>query len=150
MRAIIQRVSSASLNIDGKVESSIGYGYLILLGISDADNPEDLEWMTGKVSGLRIFDDERGLMNLDIRDVEGEAMIVSQVTLHASLRKGNRPSYSMAAKPEMAQPIYEAFVEIIGHQTGCKVVSGQFGSHMQVALVNDGPVTILIDSKNRE
>ncbi len=150
MRAIIQRVSSCSVSIAGKEHSRIGYGFLVFLGISDADNPEDLEWMTGKISGLRIFDDERGLMNLDIREVEGEIMVVSQVTLHASLRKGNRPSYSAAAKPEMAIPIYESFIEIIGLQTDRPVSTGIFGEHMEVSLVNDGPVTILVDSKNRE
>ncbi len=150
MRVVVQRVTSCVLSIEGQEYSRIGYGYLILLSIEDADTAEDLEWITSKIAGLRIFDDDLGVMNLDIRDIGGEAMIVSQFTLHASIRRGNRPSYIKAARPEIAKPAYEAFIESIEQKTECKVVTGQFGANMSIALVNDGPVTIFIDSKNRE
>jgi D-tyrosyl-tRNA(Tyr) deacylase len=150
MRAVIQRVTSCILSIEGQEYSRIGYGYLILLGIDEADTPEDLEWITSKIAGLRIFDDDLGVMNLDIRDIGGEVMIVSQFTLHASVRRGNRPSYLKAARPEVAKPAYAAFIELMEQKTECKVVTGQFGANMSLSLVNDGPVTIFMDSKNRE
>jgi D-tyrosyl-tRNA(Tyr) deacylase len=150
MRAVIQRVTSCILSIEGQEYNRIGYGYLILLGIDEADTPEDLEWITSKIAGLRVFDDDLGVMNLDIRDIGGEVMIVSQFTLHASVRRGNRPSYLKAARPEVAKPAYAAFIELMEQKTECKVVTGQFGANMSLSLVNDGPVTIFMDSKNRE
>jgi D-tyrosyl-tRNA(Tyr) deacylase len=150
MRVVIQRATSCILSIEGQEYNRIGYGYLILVGIDEADTSEDLEWITSKIAGLRIFDDDLGVMNLDIRDIGGEVMIVSQFTLHASIRRGNRPSFLKAARPEIARPAYEAFVESIEQKTECKVVTGKFGAEMSINLVNDGPVTIFIDSKNRE
>ncbi|MEI8048212.1 MAG: D-aminoacyl-tRNA deacylase [Bacteroidota bacterium] len=150
MRVVLQRVTSCILRVEEQEYSRIGYGFLILLGIDEADTAEDMEWLTAKIAGLRIFDDDLGNMNLDIRDIGGEIMIVSQFTLHASLRKGNRPSYIKAAKPDIARPLYEDFIQSIQEKTECNTVTGQFGAHMELALVNDGPVTIFIDSKNRE
>ena len=150
MRAVIQRVSEASVTIDGVVKSAIGPGMLILLGIEENDDREDIEWLTGKISRLRVFDDEHGVMNLDIGQVQGEAMVVSQFTLHASTRKGNRPSYIRAARPENAIPLYEQFIETLQSASGSQVRTGEFGAMMKVGLVNDGPVTILIDSRSRE
>jgi len=150
MRAVIQRVTSSVLSIGGKEYSRIGNGLLLFLGIEEADTNDDIEWLTAKIAGLRIFDDAEGVMNLDVRDSKGEIMIVSQFTLHASTRKGNRPSYIRAARPGFAEPVYEAFIRSQAAKTNCKVVSGQFGAHMEIALVNDGPVTIIIDTKNRE
>jgi D-tyrosyl-tRNA(Tyr) deacylase len=150
MRAVIQRVSSASVRIDGKDKARIGKGLLILLGVEESDTKEDVIWLSGKISRLRIFRDQEGLMNLSITEVGGEALVISQFTLHASTRKGNRPSYVRAAKPETAIPLYEEFIRQLELETGRKVLSGEFGAYMQVELLNDGPVTITIDTKNRE
>ena len=150
MRAVIQRVSEASVTIEGKVKSKIGQGLLVLLGIEDADTREDIEWLAGKISRLRIFDDENGVMNRSVTDIDGDMMVVSQFTLHASTKKGNRPSYLKAAKPEVAIPLYEQFIKATEMLIGKKAGTGEFGAMMQVALVNDGPVTIIIDTKNKE
>ena len=150
MRTVIQRVTSCSLQISGQEFSRIGYGLVMLVSFEENDASEDREWLSSKITGLRIFDDSQGVMNLDIRDIDGEIMVVSQFTLHASTRKGNRPSYSKAARPEIARPAYDAFIQSLEASLGRKVATGQFGAHMEIALVNDGPVTIFIDSKNRE
>ena len=149
MRVVIQRVSSASVSIGGRVRSSIGPGLLVLLGIGPEDGPEDIDWLVRKVAGLRIFDDEAGVMNRSVVEVGGEALVVSQFTLMASTRKGNRPSYVGAAGHELAIPLYESFCQALSEAVGRPVGTGEFGADMQVALVNDGPVTICIDSKNR-
>ncbi|WP_418263995.1 D-aminoacyl-tRNA deacylase [Flavobacterium faecale] len=150
MRVVIQRVSLASVTVDDKVVSSIDKGLLVLLGIEDADIQEDIDWLTAKISKIRIFDDENGVMNCSIQEVGGEMIVVSQFTLHAATKKGNRPSYIKASKPEIAIPLYENFVRKMEVELGKKVQTGIFGADMKVALVNDGPVTIVIDSKNRE
>ena len=150
MRAVIQRVSSCVLYIVDNEYSRIGTGLLILLGIEEADNADDIEWLSAKITGLRLFDDDKGVMNLDVTEISGEIMVVSQFTLHASIRKGNRPSYTKAARPEIAKPAYEAFIQSIETNLGYQVATGEFGAHMEIALVNDGPVTILIDTKNKE
>ena len=149
MRVVIQRVSSASVSIAGAVRSAIGQGLLILLGIGPDDGAEDIDWLVRKVAGLRIFDDEAGVMNRSVVEVGGEALVVSQFTLMASTKKGNRPSYIGAAGHEIAIPLYEAFCQALGTAIGRPVGTGKFGADMQVSLVNDGPVTICIDSKNR-
>ena len=149
MRVVIQRVSSASVSIGEQVRSSIGQGLLILLGIGPDDGAEDLDWLVRKVAGLRIFDDEAGVMNRSVVEIGGEALVVSQFTLMASTRKGNRPSYIGAAGHEIAIPLYESFCQALAEAVGRPVGTGEFGADMQVALVNDGPVTICIDSKNR-
>lgn len=150
MRAAIQRVSEASVTIDYKISSGIGQGLLILLGIEDADTPDDIDWLCKKISQLRIFGDDQGLMNLSVQDIRGEMLVVSQFTLHASTKKGNRPSFIKAAKPDFAIPVYEKFVEILKETSGRPVLTGEFGADMKVALINDGPVTIWMDSKVRE
>jgi D-tyrosyl-tRNA(Tyr) deacylase len=150
MRAVIQRVSSASVSIGGKEKSAIGVGLLVLLGIGHEDSQEDLEWLVKKIAGLRIFDDEAGVMNLSVTDIGGEALVVSQFTLMASTKKGNRPSYIGAAGHEKAIPLYQAFCDALSCAIGRPVGTGEFGADMQVALVNDGPVTICIDTKNKE
>ena len=150
MRILIQRVSEASVSIDGAIRSSIGRGALVLVGIEEADTQEDAEWLCGKLVKLRIFPDENAVMNLSLQDIGGEALVVSQFTLHASTKKGNRPSYIRAARPEHAVPLYEYFVKTLETELGKPVGTGEFGADMQVALVNDGPVTIWIDSKNRD
>jgi D-aminoacyl-tRNA deacylase len=150
MRAVIQRVSSCVLYIGDNEYSRIGSGLLIFLGIEEADNSDDIEWLSAKITGLRLFDDDKGVMNLDVTEISGEIMVVSQFTLHASIRKGNRPSYAKAARPEIAKPAYEAFIQSIETNLGYQVATGQFGAHMEIAQVNDGPVTILIDTKNKE
>ena len=150
MKAVIQRVSSASVTIDGKVHSAIGKGLLVLLGVSQDDDRSDLEWLVKKIAALRIFDDELGVMNRSIVEVEGEALVVSQFTLLASTRKGNRPSWFKAAGHEIAIPMYEAFCTALSEAVGRNVGTGEFGADMQVSLVNDGPVTIVIDTKNKE
>lgn len=150
MRAVIQRVTSCSLNIEGQEYSRIGYGLVVLVSFEETDTAEDREWLCGKITGLRIFDDSQGAMDLDIRDIGGEIMVVSQFTLHASTRRGNRPSYSKAARPDFAKPAYEAFVLALEESLGASVATGQFGAHMIVGLVNEGPVTLFIDTKNRE
>ncbi len=150
MRAVIQRVSYASVSIDRQEKARIENGLLILLGIEEADSQEDLEWLSGKISRLRIFQDQQGIMNLSLTEVGGEALVISQFTLHSSTRKGNRPSYLRAARPESAIPLYEQFINQLSDDIGQEVKSGEFGAYMQVELLNDGPVTIIIDSKNRE
>ncbi len=150
MRVVIQRVTEASVKISGEIKSEIGNGMLLLLGIEEADNAEDIEWLCGKISRLRIFDDAEGVMNLSLMESGGEILLISQFTLHASTKKGNRPGYIKAARPEIAIPLYEKFILQLGKETGREIHTGEFGANMQVALVNDGPVTILIDSKNRE
>jgi D-tyrosyl-tRNA(Tyr) deacylase len=150
MRAVIQRVASASVTIDDAIKSKIDKGLLILLGIEEADTDEDIEWLCGKIIRLRIFDDEQGVMNLSISDVKGEILVVSQFTLHASTKKGNRPSYIKAAKPELAIPLYRKFVQQLTLELGKPVATGEFGANMQVRLINDGPVTIIFDTKNKE
>jgi D-tyrosyl-tRNA(Tyr) deacylase len=149
MLVVIQRVSQASVTIDNSVKASIGPGLLILLGIEDADNDEDIEWLSNKIANLRIFNDEAGVMNVSIKDCGGDIIIVSQFTLHASTKKGNRPSYIKAAKPEFAIPLYEKFIAATSKALGKDVQTGEFGADMKVSLINDGPVTIIIDSKNR-
>lgn len=150
MRALIQRTQRASVTISEKLHSSIGKGLLILLGIEEADTQEDIDYLVGKISRLRIFDDENGVMNLDITQVGGEAMVVSQFTLHASTKKGNRPSWIKAAPEAISRPLYEQFVAKVEELLGKRVATGSFGADMQIELTNDGPVTIWIDSKNRE
>ena len=150
MRAVIQRVASASVTIDGAVKSSIGEGLLILLGVGHEDGQEDIDWLVKKIAGLRIFNDDAGVMNLSVVDVGGEALVVSQFTLMASTKKGNRPSYIGAAGHEKAIPLYETFCWALSAAIGRAVGTGEFGADMKVALVNDGPVTICIDTKNKE
>lgn len=150
MRVIIQRVSAASVSIDGAVFSSIPAGMLILLGVEAADRDEDIQWLTLKISQLRIFNDTQGVMNLSLKEVHGAVLVVSQFTLHASTRKGNRPSYIKAARPELAIPLYEKFVAELENVLQKSVRTGLFGADMQVSLINDGPVTIIMDSKIRE
>lgn len=150
MKTVTQRVQYASVTIDGQVKSKIGKGLLILVGIEDRDTQEDIEWLAKKITNLRIFDDENGVMNRSCIEVEGEILVVSQFTLQASTKKGNRPSYIKASKPEVAVPMYEAFCEEVGLQLGKPVQTGTFGADMKVELLNDGPVTILIDSQNKE
>jgi D-tyrosyl-tRNA(Tyr) deacylase len=150
MKAVIQRVSQASVNIDGVKVADIQKGLLVLIGFEDSDTQEDILWLTSKIANLRIFGDENDVMNLSLKNVEGDMIIVSQFTLHASTKKGNRPSYIKAAKPEIAVPLYEAFIAQMETELGKKVQTGQFGANMKVALVNDGPVTIVIDTKKRE
>ena len=150
MRAVIQRVSSASVTIDGSVKSAIGPGLLILLGVGPEDKQEDLDWLVKKIAGLRIFNDDEGIMNRSVVEVGGDALVVSQFTLMASTRKGNRPSYIGAAGHDKAIPMYESFCEALSAAIGRPVGTGEFGADMKVALVNDGPVTICMDTKNRE
>ena len=150
MRLLIQRVKCASVNIAGEEFSKIGKGLLVLVGIEEADSQEDIDWLTGKLCRLRIFDDEQGVMNLDVQQVGGDVMVVSQFTLHASTKKGNRPSYFKAAAEAVSRPMYERFVESVKSALGKDGATGSFGADMQVELINDGPVTIWIDSKNRE
>jgi D-tyrosyl-tRNA(Tyr) deacylase len=149
MIAVIQRVSHASVTIDNVVYSAIAQGLLVLIGIEEADNREDIEWLTQKIMNLRIFNDAAGVMNVSVKDVNGDVLIVSQFTLHASTRKGNRPSYIKAAKPDIAIPVYEQFVKAMESEMKKNVSTGVFGADMKVSLVNDGPVTIIIDSKNK-
>lgn len=150
MRVVLQRVSEASVTIEGKVKSEIKEGLLILLGIEEEDSEEDIEWLCGKIAKMRIFNDDRGVMNDSLLDVKGDAIVVSQFTLHASTKKGNRPGYIKAAKPEVAIPLYEQFVKRLEQEIGKPVGTGEFGADMKVSLLNDGPVTIIVDSKNRE
>lgn len=150
MRLLIQRVTEASVTIDKKVKSAIGNGLLILVGIENEDNQTDIEWLTRKLLNLRIFNDENGVMNKSVRDINGDLLIISQFTLHASTKKGNRPSYIKAAKPDIAIPLYEQFVQHVEKEFGKTVGTGEFGADMKVALLNDGPVTIWIDSKHKE
>lgn len=150
MRAVIQRVTEASVTINQEITSSIGNGLLILVGIEDSDNVEDIDWLTAKIANLRIFNDPDGVMNINIQDIRGEFLVVSQFTLHAATKKGNRPSYIRASKPEVAVPLYEKFVAKLKEISGLPVKTGVFGADMKVALHNDGPVTIIIDTKNKE
>jgi len=150
MIAVLQRSSSASVTINGNIRSSIGKGLVILVGIEDADGPEDIEWLAAKIVNLRIFNDSEGVMNVSVKDDGGDIIIVSQFTLQASTKKGNRPSYIKAARPEIAIPLYEAFIKAVENALGKPVQTGEFGADMKVALVNDGPVTILIDTKNKQ
>lgn len=150
MRAVIQRVSEASVKINGEIKSSIGLGFMILLGIEAEDTQEDADWLCKKITGLRVFSDNEGLMNNDLAQVNGEVLVISQFTLHASYKKGNRPSFIKAAKPDHAIPLYEYFVAQLSTVTGKEVKTGEFGADMKVALVNDGPVTIIMDTKNKE
>lgn len=150
MRAVIQRVSSASVTIHENVRASISKGLLVLLGIEDADGPEDIAWLSAKIVNLRIFDDENGVMNRSVIDAGGDVLLVSQFTLHASTKKGNRPSYIKASKPEVAVPLYEAFIQQMERDLGKAIGTGIFGADMQVTLVNNGPVTIIIDTQNKE
>ena len=150
MRAVIQRVSGASVTIEGEKVANIQKGLLVLVGVEDASNQEDINWLTAKIANLRIFGDENGVMNLSIKDIDGDMIVVSQFTLHAATKKGNRPSYIKASKPEYAIPMYEAFVKQMELELGKKIQTGQFGADMKVALINDGPVTIIIDTKNKE
>lgn len=149
MIAVIQRASSSSVTIDGRVVAEIGKGLLVLVGIEDADTDEDIEWLAGKIVNLRIFDDADGVMNVGVKDNGGDIIVVSQFTLHASTKKGNRPSYIKASKPDVAIPLYEKFVRVISEGLGKPVQTGEFGTDMKVSLVNDGPVTIVIDTKNK-
>jgi D-tyrosyl-tRNA(Tyr) deacylase len=150
MRVVLQRVDKASVEIKDKIYSSIGKGILVLVGIEETDNEEDIEWLAKKIINLRIFNDENGIMNLSVKDVNGEILIVSQFTLHALTKKGNRPSYIRAAKPEIAIPLYEKFIEQISKNLGKNVKTGIFGEHMIISLINNGPVTIIMDSKQRD
>ncbi|MCE2994510.1 MAG: D-aminoacyl-tRNA deacylase [Cyclobacteriaceae bacterium] len=149
MIAVVQRVTEASVTINGVIKSQIGKGLLILIGIEDADNDEDIEWLSGKLVGLRIFDDAEGVMNVSVKDDGGDILLVSQFTLHASTKKGMRPSYIKAAKPPVAIPLYEKVIAALGKELGKNVQTGEFGADMKIALVNNGPVTILIDTKNK-
>ncbi len=150
MRVVIQRVLNASVIIGKSQKSSIQKGLLIMIGIEHEDKPEDAEWLARKISQLRIFDDINGVMNFDVNEVSGELLVISQFTLHAKTKKGNRPSYILAAKPEHAIPLYEYFLTTLKNITGKEIHTGEFGAKMQIALINDGPVTILIDTKNKE
>ena len=150
MRAVIQRVSKASVTIDNKIYSQIKNGLLVLVGIEDADTAVDGEWLSGKIVNLRVFNDDNGVMNVSVKDFNGDILAVSQFTLHASTKKGNRPSYIKASKPEFAIPMYEKFVQQLGNDLGKTVSTGVFGADMKVELLNDGPVTIVIDTKNKE
>lgn len=150
MIAVIQRVKESSVEIEGEVKARIGKGLNILLGIEDADGQEDIQWLARKILNLRIFDDEAGVMNESILDQDGEILVISQFTLHASTKKGNRPSYIKAAKPDLAIPLYEQFIAELKNLSGIKVASGEFGADMKVYLINDGPVTILIDTKDKK
>ena len=150
MKAVIQRVTEASVTINSKVKSAIGEGLLVLLGIETADSSEDIEWLTGKIARLRIFDDENGVMNKSVLDVNGDVLVVSQFTLHATTKKGNRPSYIKSARPEIAIPFYEEFVKLLEEELNKPIGTGAFGAMMDVSLTNNGPVTIIIDTKNKE
>ena len=150
MKAVIQRVNGSFVNINGVVKSNIGKGLMILAGFENEDTEEDLQWMSKKIASLRIFDDQEGVMNMPVTEINGEILVISQFTLHAKTKKGNRPSYIKAAKPEIAIPLYETFVKILSENAKTEVQTGEFGANMQVSLINDGPVTIIIDSKNKE
>ena len=149
MRAVVQRVSEANVVIAGATHGAIEKGLLVLLGIEEADGLEDINWLVNKIVGLRIFNDNAGVMNLNIEDIDGELLIISQFTLHANTKKGNRPSYIKAARPDVAIPLYEEFIELSVTRLGKQVKTGKFGADMKVTLVNDGPVTIIIDTKNK-
>ncbi len=150
MKAVIQRVSRASVTINGQIKSSINSGLLVFVGVEDADTNEDLKWLSNKIVNLRIFDDEKNIPNVSVKDLDGDILAVSQFTLHASTKKGNRPSYLKASKAEIAIPLYESFIIQLANDLGKQIFTGQFGGDMKVELINDGPVTILIDTKNKE
>lgn len=150
MKVVLQRVSSASVTIENKIVADIQKGVLVLIGIEDADSQEDIDWLVGKITKIRIFEDKNQVMNLSVKDIDGDIIVVSQFTLHAATKKGNRPSYIKAAKPDVAIPLYENFVQQLELELGKKIQTGVFGADMKVNLLNDGPVTIIIDSKNRE
>lgn len=150
MRAVIQRVAHAQVDVEGKTVASIGNGLLVLVGVEDADEADDVEWLAGKIANIRIFNDEQGVMNVSVKEINGSVLVVSQFTLHASTKKGNRPSYIRASKADHAVPMYELFKQKISLEIGKQVEAGIFGADMKVSLLNDGPVTILMDTKNRE
>jgi D-tyrosyl-tRNA(Tyr) deacylase len=150
MRAILQRVSAASCRVDGELTGEIGIGFLVLLGIEDKDTNEDLQWLAQKIAGMRVFGDENGLMNRALADVDGNILLISQFTLFAQTKKGNRPSFIRAAKPDKAIPLYEQMIKLLHEITGKRIATGIFGADMKVSLVNDGPVTIIMDTKDRE
>lgn len=150
MRAVIQRVTKASVTIHGSVNGSIEKGLLVFVGIEEADNAEDISWLSNKIINLRIFDDEQGIMNLSLKEIGGDILLISQFTLHATTKKGNRPGYSKAARPEVAIPIYQAFISQLNKDLEKQIATGEFGADMKVELLNDGPVTIIIDTKNKE
>ena len=150
MRAVIQRVTKASVTIEGKINGQIGNGLLVLVGIEDADTNEDIEWLSSKLVNLRIFNDENEVMNISLKDVGGDILLISQFTLHALTKKGNRPSYIKASKPEIAIPLYEKMINLLENDLGKTIQTGIFGADMKVELLNDGPVTIVIDTKNKE
>jgi D-aminoacyl-tRNA deacylase len=150
MRIVIQRVSEAAVRVEGKVTGSIGKGLLVLVGIEDLDTKEDIEWLSNKITNIRLFDDADGVMNLSVKDIDGGILLVSQFTLHASTKKGNRPSYIRASKPDIAIPMYESMIQQLSQDLGKPVATGIFGADMKVSLLNDGPVTIVMDSKNKE
>jgi len=150
MKAVIQRVTYASVTINGEIRSKIGPGLMVLMGIEDADTPEDMEWLSNKIVNLRIFNDDNGVMNVSVKEIGGDILLVSQFTLQASTKKGNRPSYIKASKPDFAIPVYEKMIGRLSIDLGRQVLTGEFGADMKVELLNDGPVTIIIDTKNRE
>jgi D-tyrosyl-tRNA(Tyr) deacylase len=150
MRAVIQRVTEASCKVDGNITGQIGNGFLVLLGIEDADTEEDLQWLAQKIVGLRVFGDENGLMNKALGDIDGDILLISQFTLFAQTKKGNRPSFIRAAKPDKAIPIYEKMISVLGILTGKKIAAGIFGADMKISLLNDGPVTIIMDTKDKD
>lgn len=150
MRAVLQRVTQASCAVDGKITSEIGTGFLVLLGIEDADTADDLQWLAQKIASMRVFSDENGLMNKALADVDGDILLVSQFTLFASTKKGNRPGFTRAAKPDKAVPMYEQMIKTLEELTGRKVATGIFGADMKISLLNDGPVTIIIDTKDKD
>ncbi|MFC0518600.1 D-aminoacyl-tRNA deacylase [Mucilaginibacter angelicae] len=150
MRAVLQRVTQASCTVDGKITGEIGAGFLVLLGIEDADTAEDLQWLANKITGMRVFGDENGLMNKALADIDGGILLISQFTLFAQTKKGNRPSFLRAAKPEKAIPMYEQMIQALEALTGKKVAAGIFGADMKINLLNDGPVTIIMDTKDRD
>ncbi len=150
MKAVIQRATQASVTIEGATRSSIGAGLLVLIGIEDADTTEDIEWLSSKIVNLRIFNDEQQIPNISVKDINGDILLVSQFTLHASTKKGNRPSYIKASKPDIAIPLYERMIAQLEQDLGRKICTGEFGADMKVSLINDGPVTIVIDTKNKE
>lgn len=150
MKAVIQRVSEASVKIEGEVKGQIGLGLMVLLGVAPDDTEEDVEWLTNKIVGQRIFSDEEGKMNLSVKDVDGNVLLISQFTLYASVKKGNRPSFIGSAKPDVAIPLYEKFISVLNNKLSKQIETGEFGADMKVSLVNNGPVTILMDSKNKE
>ncbi|AJH13871.1 D-aminoacyl-tRNA deacylase [Myroides profundi] len=150
MKVVIQRVTKASVTVEGSVVGNIGQGLLVLVGVEDIDTELDIEWLSGKIVNLRIFEDENGVMNKSVKEVDGEVLLVSQFTLHASTKKGNRPSYIKASKPDFAIPMYEKFIDKLENDLGKRIQTGKFGADMKVELLNDGPVTIVIDSQNKE